>query len=217
VRNGKWDLNSFSQVTKRTEEVRESSQSIDEIPTCGAWLPRLYSSCSIDLIDMVSSRRSILFVCLLLLVAAYAADPRYRSAKIDTRGRLRIELESGSVVNAPMLKYQVGFDAPAISPDRRTVGWLVDYDPPERWMNPIAGALVLYRSGRIFRSFKLEPLAWDWQFQDGGKRVAYSMGPLHGNATECVLRDVDSGEEVARWVVSDGNPPPGWARNLRGV
>jgi hypothetical protein len=168
---------------------------------------------------MVPSGRSILFLSLLLLGAADAADPRYRSAKIDTRGRLLIELESGTVLNAPMLKYQVGFDAPAISPDRRTVGWLVEYpypDPPEgTQMDPIAGTLILYRSGRIFRSFDLEPVAWDWQFQDGGKRVAYSMGPLHGGATECVLRDVDSGKEVARWVVSDGNAPPEWARNLR--
>jgi hypothetical protein len=199
----------------------QSPRSMDDIATyrpLAALAPQAYiQSVSMDLIDMVSSRRSILFLCLLLLVMADAADLKYRSATVDARGRLRIELESGSVLNAPTLKYQVGFEAPAISPDQRTVGWFVDYDPPEAWMNPIAGALVLYRSGRIFRSFKLEPVAWDWQFQDGGKRVAYSMGPLHGDATECVLRDVDSGEVVARWLATDGNAPPGWARNLRGV
>jgi hypothetical protein len=167
---------------------------------------------------MALLRRSILSLPLLVLVTAGAAGPRYRSVKVED-GRLRIELESGSVLNGPMLKGQVGVGAPAISPDRRTLGWVVLYpypSPPEATqMAPIAVALVLYRSGRILHSFDAEPTLWDWQFQDGGKRVAYSMGPLHGGATECVLRDVASGEVVATWLVNDDSKPPAWAQNLR--
>ena len=80
---------------------------------------------------------------------------------------------------------------------------------------PIAGALALYSSGRIIHTFGTEQTFWDWQFQDGGKRVAYSTGPRHGGAAECVLRDVDSGKMVARWLVKDGDEPPAWARTLR--
>jgi hypothetical protein len=80
---------------------------------------------------------------------------------------------------------------------------------------PIGGALALYSSGRNIHTFGTEQTFWDWQFSDGGKRVAYSTGPTHGGAAECVLRDVDSGKIVARWLVKDGDEPPEWARTLR--
>ncbi len=85
-------------------------------------------------------------------------------------------------------------------------------DPPG---DPLAGKLVIYRAGQMLHTFTTVQVFWDWQFQDGGKRVAYSTGPTHGGAAQCVLRDVDSGHVVARWLVHSGNQPPAWSLDLR--
>jgi hypothetical protein len=79
----------------------------------------------------------------------------------------------------------------------------------------VAGALVIYRNSHILHSFPTKQVLWDWQFQDGGKRVAYSTGPTHGGATECVLRDVNTGRIIARWQRQSGPEPPVWAQTLR--
>ncbi len=119
-----------------------------------------------------------------------------------------------------MSKNQVAFDHPAISPDRQTIGWLVLYTfpaPPgaDYKPAPLAGALVLFRAGHVIQTFRPDQVFWDWQFADGGKQVAYSTGPTHGGAAECILREVVSGRIVARWRVKEGEQPPAWARDLR--
>lgn len=119
-----------------------------------------------------------------------------------------------------MFKGQLRFGNAAISPDHRTVGWLVVYpfpSPPgaQYVIEPIPRSLALYRGGRIIHLFNTDQVFWDWQFQYGGKHVAYSTGPTHGGAAECVLRNVDSGKVLGRWWVKDGGEAPVWARNLR--
>ena len=112
---------------------------------------------------------------------------------------------------------QVSFGDPTISRDHRTVGWLVMYpDPTIVYYKgaEIAFKLVIFRAGRVLHTFTTEQMFWDWHFQDGGKRVAYSTGPTHGGAAECVLRDVDSGRTVAHWWVKKGSEPPAWAQTL---
>ena len=79
----------------------------------------------------------------------------------------------------------------------------------------IGGSLVIFRAGRVIHTFTTEQVFWDWQFQDGGKQVAYSTGPTHGGAAECVLRDVESGRTIGRWRVKEGQAPPSWAQTLR--
>lgn len=169
---------------------------------------------------MASFRRSIPLVPLLAALTSASGGPGYRSVSVDSAGRLHIVSDSGKEILPPKMQRQASFGDPAISPDHRTVGWLVMYpypDPPgaNYPREPIAGALVLYRGGRVAYHFRTEQTFWDWQFQDGGKRVAYSTGPTHGGAAECVLRDVESGKLVARWSVRDGREPPAWARTLR--
>jgi hypothetical protein len=161
------------------------------------------------------SRRTVL-ACSLSMVAAASAEPSYRSVSLDSAGRLHIELENGGTIEPPLAPGQVSFGDPAVSPDRQTVGWLVLYPyPEEENREPIAGGLVLYRNRRVVHRFTTEQVFWDWHFQDGGKRVAYSTGPTHGGAAECVLRDVATGKVAARWAVKGGTEPPDWARTLR--
>jgi len=158
---------------------------------------------------------------LLLLVAALApcADVSiYRSAAVDQTGGLHLVLDSGKEILPPKLPGQVAFSDPAISPDRRTAGWLVMYpDPTITYYEgaQLAFKLVIYRNGRVLHAFSTEQTFWGWEFQDEGKRVAYSTGPTHGGAAECVLRDVDSGRTVARWRVRPGAEPPVWAQTLQ--
>jgi hypothetical protein len=159
---------------------------------------------------------------LLAALAFSVADPIYTSATVDSAGQLHIVLNSGKEILPAKLKGQVAFDSPALSPDGRTVGWLALYpDPTVTYYKgaTLAGALVIYRAGRVLHTFTAAQVFWDWQFQDGGKLVAYSTGPTHGGAAECVLADVDSGKIVERWAVPPGPEgqeaePPVWARTL---
>ena len=159
---------------------------------------------------------------LLLLTALtlFATDPAYRSVAVDNVGQLHIIPQSGKEILPKKAQGQVSFDAALVSGDSQTVGWLVmypfpvpsgsDYNP-----GPIAGGLTLFRAGRVIHTFTTDQVFWDWQFQDGGKRVAYSTGPTHGGAAECVLRDVETGGVVAHWRVTSEIEPPPWARDLR--
>jgi hypothetical protein len=159
-----------------------------------------------------------LSVPLFASLALLAADPEYRSVSVDQSGQLHIVLNSKVEIQPLKAPGQVSFSDPAISTDRRTVGWLEEY--PDPTITYYAGAtlpfrLVIYRTGRVLHTFTTEQVFWDWQFQDGGKRIAYSIGPTHGGAAECVLRDVDSGDTVAHWWVKQGRQPPSWAQKLR--
>ncbi len=165
-------------------------------------------------------RRWLFIFAAVLTVTLYTADPQIGGVRIDDQGQLHILLDSDREVLAPKLPSQAAFSSPLISPDRMTVGWLVmypyprsspeDYDP-----GPIPGSLVLYRTEKILHQFTTLQVFWDWQFRDDGKRVAYSTGPTHGGAAQCVLREVDSGRVIETWAVAGGQQPPLWAEGLR--
>lgn len=160
---------------------------------------------------------SLLLLPLAALVFA-ASGEKYKSASVDQSGQLHILLDSGKEVLPNKIKGQVSFNNPKLSPDRRTIGWVVMYPDISSTGyegTPLAFNLVLYRAGRVLRTFATEPTLWDWEFQARGKRVAFSTGPTHGGATECILRDVDSGRTVARWRVREGVQAPAWTRTLR--
>jgi len=154
----------------------------------------------------------MLRTAMLVLASMAVGTAQHRTVSIDDRGKLLIILDSGKTIEAPKFPGQGAFTKAAVSEDLRTVGWLAMHS--NEAVGEIAGRLVLYRKGRILHSFATEQVFWDWQFRDGGKPVAYSTGPTHGGAAECVLRDVDSGRVVARWQVRNGGEPPDWARNL---
>jgi hypothetical protein len=105
--------------------------------------------------------------------------------------------------------------------DGVTKGWLIEYpnpDPVQEWRR-VAGTLIIARHGRIIRRIEAGPTTfWSWNFWDGGRRVAYQMGPLHGE-TVCTLTDVRSGKEVAHWSSDCRNRPedaPAWVKAADG-
>jgi hypothetical protein len=158
-------------------------------------------------------------VPLLAAITLVAGSPEYRSASVDKSGQLHVILDSGKEVLPKRIAGQVAFGSPLVSPDHRTVGWLVMYPDPS-YVNhvndPLPVKLVIWEAGHLLHTFTTEQVFWDWQFLESGKRVAYSTGPTHGGAAEFVLRDVASGHVVARWRPKSGSDPPSWVGSLRG-
>jgi hypothetical protein len=158
-------------------------------------------------------------VLLLALSAAMAADAEYRSASIGKDGRLHILAANGQEEVVRKFKGQTSFGTPTISEDRRTVAWSAVYpDPTILYYKgaELSFYLVLYRNRSIrHRLGTDDQMLWDWSFRQGGKSVGYCIGPTHGGATQCVLRDVDSGKIVATWDPKSNTDPPDWAEKLR--
>lgn len=156
-------------------------------------------------------------VCIALGFSAAAQSEGYRKASIDQAGQLTITLNSGREVKPAMLHDQVAFKDAQISEDGKTVGWLADYPDPGATMykaDPIPGNLVLYRAGRILRIFPTGQIFWSWKFANNDD-VAYCVGPTHGGAGECDLREIVSRRILARWFPGDENPnPPAWTQGL---
>jgi hypothetical protein len=140
-------------------------------------------------------RLTNLLLPVLTALTLSADGPSYRSVSVDPAGRLHIVPDSGNEILPPKLPGQVSFGDAAISSDRRSVGWLVMYpDPTVTYEGAqIGGRLAVFRAGRVIHTFTTEQVFWDWQFQDGGKRVAYSTGPTHGGvrAPRCRVRAHD--------------------------
>jgi hypothetical protein len=155
-------------------------------------------------------------VPLFAALALFASGPVYRSLSVDGSGQLHIVLDSGKEVLPEKTPGQISFGLPRISPDDHTAGWLEEYADPGygSYIREISDTLVIYRAGRVLHRFKADQVFWDWDFRDGGKRVAYSSGLTHGGAAECVLRDVGSGRIVARWRVTSTSEAPSWAGDL---
>ena len=166
----------------------------------------------------ISKSGAIALLAFLMALTAAALAAEYRSASVDQNGQLHIVLDSGQEILPFKISGQVSFGRPSISSDGRTVGWLIMYpDPTVTYYKDaqLSGGLAIYRAGRVVHIFKTDQTFYDWQFRDGGKQVAYSTGPTHGGAAECVLRDVTSGRVIAKWQVNQEREPPGWAKTLR--
>jgi hypothetical protein len=150
------------------------------------------------------------------MVQAFADAEKYRSVSVDDNGRLHILFDNGQEVALPVEKGQTSFSDPAVSPDGRTVGWIVMMreESDVSSSDEFAAELVLYQQGHIVRRFTSYQTFWGWQFRNGGQQVAYATGPTHGGASECLLRDIGSGRVVARWMVTESSPPPAWAKDL---
>jgi len=155
-------------------------------------------------------------VLLAAAIASGADTSLFRDAVIDDAGQLHITLANGKEVMPPTLEGQTAFESPAISADHLTVGWLADYadsvTPGE--VVTLPHALVIYAAGRIVQTFRPDHSFYDWQFRSGGKQVAYSTGPLHGGASECVLAETSSGRVIEKWLVTNDAAPPEWANGL---
>jgi hypothetical protein len=154
------------------------------------------------------------FFLLLPSLSAHAAE-RYESARIDGAGQLRLVTTTQAQRLPEKQTEQVGFDAPAISADGGTVGWLALF-PNCCTSYPIPLALVIYRDGKVARRFKGNGMpVWTWRFEADGRQVAFEQETVHGHlGVHYELHAVDSGKLLATY---DGDPAadaPKWVRDV---
>lgn len=174
-------------------------------------------------VDLSSSQSMRIATALVLsLGSALAArdclaQRRYRRAELDTAGRLRIVLSSDQVIRPKLDSGQVAFDRPAVSRDRRTVGWLALY-PNCCTTYPIPLALVLMRSNGARTVINVDLPIWQWGFAADGRSVVLQQAPVHGDAPVYYeRRDVLTGRllATARADSSVHGALPGWVRFAR--
>jgi hypothetical protein len=169
------------------------------------------------------SRTSTVRITLALLLATASAHASVVRVYADARRNVHVvtmarsddsRLHRRSQI-VPRQPGQVGIDSVTIAADRETAGWLVLYANPDAGA-PIAGRLMVWRDGRVVRTFSVSQTFWSWSFENAGKQVAYHVGPLHGEqASHCELHDVESGRLLQSW---DGNladpTSPAWTKQL---
>lgn len=104
-------------------------------------------------------------------------------------------------------------EEPRLAADGKTLAWIVKYDNCCT-SYPIARMLVIYREGHITKKFFSTAMIWDWNFIQGGRRVALCVGATHGNPYSYQLFEVESGLKLA--MVDYPFPPkvPVWAESL---
>jgi hypothetical protein len=122
--------------------------------------------------------------------------PPKDSSSFDSQGRLEVP---AAAANRTPDDEQVGFESPAVSPDRKTVGWLALY-PNCCTSDPIPLYLVLYSSGKVFRLNGQSRPVFHWVFLEGGKQVGFEQETVHsGWAVHYELHDARTGRLVAKF------------------
>ena len=132
----------------------------------------------------------------------------------DQNKQVHVVYKNGQDVTVPGERDQVGIDSVKISKDGQTAGWLVLYTDPDS-STPFPGILVLLRDGRIAQRFDTEQTFWSWSFYADATQVAYHVGPTHGAAPHCELREIETRRLVASWDGDlDDAKRPAWAKGL---
>ena len=155
-------------------------------------------------------------LCLLGLASAAAAfaqtPPRVFS---DSNHNVHISTPDGKTYLIPREPDQVGIEDVKYSPDSQVIGWLVMFPNPDV-QNAYAGELVLWRAGRVIRTFKTGQAFYSWSFEDGAKQIAYHYDPLHfATRSHCELHDLATGRLLKSWNgdLDDPNKPT-WTKHL---
>jgi hypothetical protein len=131
----------------------------------------------------------------LILAIALAGKPSeaaetYRSAVVDSAGRLAIQTTDGRRIIVRKAKDQTTFANPVISPDRTAVGAQAEF-PNCCTSYDIPLELVIYSAGQVHRLTGIGLPIFQWRFEDQGSRVAYSQETVHFSCeTHYELRDV---------------------------
>jgi hypothetical protein len=164
----------------------------------------------------------------MLLVAAFLVGVSAQSKSTETIVRVyadhnndtHIVLQDAKEAVVRHKPDQIGISQVKIADHHNTAGWLILYPDPDNSsasrFADIPGSLVIWRNGKIVRSFEPGQTLWSWSFVEGGGQVAYHSGPTHGErSSHCELRDVTTGRLLASW---DGNleqiDRPEWTKKL---
>jgi hypothetical protein len=133
---------------------------------------------------------------------------------VDASGSVHVVESGGQDKAVPREKDQVGSDVAKIAEDKKTVGWLAEYDNCCT-SYPIPLTLVVYRDGRVLRRLGTGQVIYDWRFWAGGGQVAFCSGTVHGDSGgHCELHDVRSGRTLQTINGHLDDRSPEWAKGL---
>jgi hypothetical protein len=157
---------------------------------------------------------------LLLVFSAFSAQPHSKKnnlvAKVylSSSGTVHIVRRDGSDAEIPKQEGEVGCSEPIISDDRKSVGWVVDYDTGLPSSSPVPLMLVIYKiRGPVLRLGGM-PL-WNWHFLAGGKQVAFYTNTVHfARSPHFELRDVQTGRLLGKWNGPLDEKSPAWTDSL---
>ena len=113
----------------------------------------------------------------------------------------------------------VGFSDVHLAADRQTLGWTIDVENCCT-SYPIPLRVVIFRHGKVLRTFEQGQMVWSWMFFLGGKRLAAVFGPTHGpEVGDYRLYDVRSGKLLSEVFGDEGTQSlkpnaPEWAKLL---
>jgi hypothetical protein len=167
----------------------------------------------------VSTVARIFTVALLASVATLLAAPEtaplVEKAYVAADGNVHI-VETGRGDKAvPKEKDQVGSSELRIADDKKTVGWLAEYENCCT-SYPIPLKLVIYRDGKVRQRLGDGLMIYDWRFCEGGKQAAFCSGTVHGDSGgHCELHDAISGRTLDTLDGHLDEDSPNWAKGLR--
>lgn len=163
------------------------------------------------------ARRAVLSSLILLGLALAATASGQTSPRVfaDSKHDVHIVTPDGKTYLIPRETDQVGIEDVKSSTNSQIIGWLVLYPNPDV-QNAYAGELVLWRGGRVIRTFKFGQAFYSWSFEDGAKHVAYHVDALHfATRSHCELRDVATGRLLKSWWGDLDDPnKPAWTKHL---
>jgi hypothetical protein len=99
-----------------------------------------------------------------------------------------------------------------IAPDRSVAAWLVGRTDLSDASYPEAFELLVAWNGRPAQSIFPGRVIGEWQFVDGGRRIAAWDGTGHGGRFgKATLYDSHTGKLLAEWDPDSKKTPPAWA------
>ena len=145
--------------------------------------------------------RALALVALLPIV--HASTGTFESAETkDDQRTLTITRTNGQESEAPRILAQVGFEKPAIAPDKSHVGWLALH-PGCCTSYPIPLTLVIQGTDGRLRRFSGSQAIFGWCFTPDARSVAYRQEAPHGPTAQTFeLRSISSGRLIRRFVRS---------------
>jgi hypothetical protein len=147
------------------------------------------------------------------IATAYIADAEGHIVTHDS-GVVHVVDGFGKDTVPPKEKDQISCSDAKISADKRTAGWLVDYDNCCT-SYPIPLKLVLYRDGRVVQRIAPGQMIYDWHFWRNDE-VAVSDGPTRNpSGPQIHLYDIRTGKLLQEWHGEYGDKLPVWADGLR--
>jgi hypothetical protein len=152
-------------------------------------------------------------VCVPLAVPGRTPVVEKAYVGVDGSVHILVTGQDGKVV--PKEKDQVGSGELRIADDKKTVGWLAEYENCcTSYAIPLK--LVIYRDGKVRQRLGDGMMIYDWRFWEGGTQAAFCSGTVHGDSGgHCELHDASSGRTLDTLDGHLDGDSPKWAAGMR--